>query len=714
MKTKQKRLDAKARGGAFWIGAEFWIKRGFFLLTLLILTRVLSPSELGTATISLAIWEILSLITQFGIDSAIISQQSPTKQYLNSAFWLSVILGTVIAVVGSATSPLLSRFFELPLTGLIIILLLALSIRSLATVHWALLLKQMEYARYNLALILLHFLRAVFMITLALAGAGTWSLVMPELLIAPLSTFVVWQLIEWRPGSPRLTGWRKIINFSGPAFGSQVLAHLNFNTDYLVIGKLLGPQILGIYSLAYRVVDLPLAGITRPFAQASFPTLAKLQKNKEGFCSHYLSLVRIISFISFPVFTGLFFAAPEFISIVFGQKWSAAITPLRLLTPYAAIRSITAVGGWALLALGLPQITFAFNAFIFPLTIAGLVISAQFGLLGVAAGLSLIYTIRNLIFQNLTLSSLKLSWRHLITSLIPASTSSATMFLTLSALNLLLPVAPLKDLIRLVTTTILGGAVYFVSLKIFFPQTIQIFWKSLKNASIHITFDVVQCLFRLPLINKLRYLIPPQLLRWLKYQKELHYWQTTYTDPNHPFYWQNNQKSLREIFERYCQTLQIAQDTFKNEVVVDVGCGPKGSLHHFQAKKKYGVEPLTPKYRQLFDLSGHDLTYLNCPAEAIDLPTNSVDSVISLNALDHVESFEKAVNEIFRILKPGGRIILSLNHQTHPTITEPHIIDLNRLKKALNKKFFWRIKAIYPPTKLYHYERFLITGKKLA
>jgi ubiquinone/menaquinone biosynthesis C-methylase UbiE len=43
---------------------------------------------------------------------------------------------------------------------------------------------------------------------------------------------------------------------------------------------------------------------------------------------------------------------------------------------------------------------------------------------------------------------------------------------------------------------------------------------------------------------------------------------------------------------------------------------------------------------------------------ALKIPSNSVGSVVCIDTLEHVENIEQAMNEMYRVLKPGGAIVI--------------------------------------------------------
>ena len=115
-------------------------------------------------------------------------------------------------------------------------------------------------------------------------------------------------------------------------------------------------------------------------------------------------------------------------------------------------------------------------------------------------------------------------------------------------------------------------------------------------------------------------------------------------------------------------------DFYKEKKILDIGCGPRGSLEWADmTKERIGLDPLADEY---LELSGglHKMEYVSAPSENIPYKTNHFDVVTSFNSIDHVENLNKTIDEIKRVLKPGGLFLLltELNHD--PTICEPQSI----------------------------------------
>ena len=119
----------------------------------------------------------------------------------------------------------------------------------------------------------------------------------------------------------------------------------------------------------------------------------------------------------------------------------------------------------------------------------------------------------------------------------------------------------------------------------------------------------------------------------------------------------------------------LTRDDYRDRSVLDVGCGPMGSLEWANlARERIGLDPLASHYRDLVGGS-QAMTYVAAPSEAIPFEDGRFDVVSSFNSLDHVEDVQRTVAEMLRVTSPSGRILLIVEIGHAPTPTEPHYLN---------------------------------------
>ncbi len=151
----------------------------------------------------------------------------------------------------------------------------------------------------------------------------------------------------------------------------------------------------------------------------------------------------------------------------------------------------------------------------------------------------------------------------------------------------------------------------------------------------------------------------------LKAQAEMNYWL------------QVKQKEKKEVLGNshyeyfYTKHFNIAKSFFAGNRILDIGCGPRGSLEWCDAaSQRVGLDPLAKSYRQL-GIDFHKMLYVASGAENIPFADEYFHVVASFNSLDHVDNLDKSIAEIIRVLKPGGMFLLITDVNHGPTATEP-------------------------------------------
>ena len=97
--------------------------------------------------------------------------------------------------------------------------------------------------------------------------------------------------------------------------------------------------------------------------------------------------------------------------------------------------------------------------------------------------------------------------------------------------------------------------------------------------------------------------------------------------------------------------------------VLDVGCG-EGQVARRVASggaEVVGLDPTAAQIEAARERGGGPV-YLRARAESLPCRDGSFDTVVVCLALEHVDAFEAAINEVARVLEPGGRFVLLLGH----------------------------------------------------
>lgn len=129
-------------------------------------------------------------------------------------------------------------------------------------------------------------------------------------------------------------------------------------------------------------------------------------------------------------------------------------------------------------------------------------------------------------------------------------------------------------------------------------------------------------------------------------------------------------------FERfYTDHFGLTHDDYSDKRVLDIGCGPRGSLEWAtMARERIGVDPLADDYLEM-GAAEHAMTYVASGAETIPYPDASFDVVCSFNSLDHVDDLAAAITEMKRLTAPGGLLLVITDVHERPTPQEPICFD---------------------------------------
>lgn len=452
-------MQERIARSVFWI---VWSRGAVQLVSFvatLVVARLLHPADYGLMAL-VGVWTYaIALIAELGLGAAIVQFPDLEERELNTCFWLVTGITGIGYLALYASAPAIAAWFASPtLTDVLRVAGLSLPLVAVRTVPDSLLRKRLELDRIAQAEVAGVLVSVPVVLGLAWSGAGVWALVAGTLTMPLVQTLVLSWFVRWRPGlrmgSRRLGD---ILRYSVAALGARVGWAAYQQIDTVVLGKMAGETVLGLYSMARLMATLPVDKISVMANQLASPIMARLQADRATMRASFLRGLRLVASLTVPLCAGMALVADDFIFLALADKWWAMVPLLRVLCLFGLIRSIDVL---------LPPVLFARYraAFMFWWT-AGLLFvmpfafwagAAWLGSLGVALALVVVYPIIMAWMAHEAFKELELGWRAVLRQLRPIVGATLIMVVTVLAVRWAMPVSDSLD--RLARLGVAGGA----------------------------------------------------------------------------------------------------------------------------------------------------------------------------------------------------------------------------------------------------------------
>ncbi len=407
-----------------------------------------------------------ALITEFGFVSTLVQKRDVRDEHLNSVFWFNCSLGILLAGLFVILAPLVADFYDEPaLTAPARAMAAAFPLWTVSTVQRALLSRGMDFRRLAIGEIAGVGLGGIAAVVAAVSNMGVWSLVIQQLLQPAISSLVLWILCRWRPHLQfRWSALRDLMGFGLNVLGYRGLSHWSHNLDSLLVGRFLGSSPLGIYDLAYRIMQFPVWNVSRSLHRVMFSSFSKIQDQRDRIREVFLRAVSVVALAVFPLMLGTLATAPYLVETVFGRDWIAMVPVLQIFCIASIFESVAGLTSMLFLSQGRADLQFRVGIFLKINTLAGIVIGLRWGVTGVAAG----YTVASIInfFPAFHFSGrlVSMPFRRLVSTSLPMLAAATVMSLAVHATSLTLPPgwpAPVKLILLICVGVMVYGAIVF-------------------------------------------------------------------------------------------------------------------------------------------------------------------------------------------------------------------------------------------------------------
>lgn len=332
-------------------------RQAFGFVITVILAAILGPTAYGTVAMAYVFVSFTQLFLVQGLMPALIQRRDLTSSQLSSVFWLALGASAGLAGLSVAASGWWSSVNHLPdLQPVIVALSALLPISGLMVVQESWLRRHLQFrqlaVRENLSVVV----GGLAGIGAALLGAGVWALVIQQLGTQIVAVAVLWRVSDWRPDFHcSFAEVRELVPFTAASSVSAIGTFVNNQGDALIIGLFFGPEVVGLYRFAARIVATAVQVLARSFQAVSLPELARHQRDQNAIRRRLKDLLSLASLATVPLLAVMAAVAPWFIPLL-GSEWGSATTALQILCAVGIMRVFATFSGPLLQAINRPSL----------------------------------------------------------------------------------------------------------------------------------------------------------------------------------------------------------------------------------------------------------------------------------------------------------------------------------------------------------------------
>lgn len=453
----------------FWAYASFFSTKVLNLVAIVIVARYVEPAEFGTMALCLAIMGYFSIISRFGLGSALISATDNIEETANAVFYSALGISSAMAFTLWASSGWLADNFGTPLLEpLLGILALALVISAVSTVNSSFLYKELKLKNKIIPDVVAGFVKGMTSIILAIMGFGVWALAIGYLAGSFAGAATLMWIRPWRPGQlPSFTSIKFVTRYGANLIGAETINSTPRLLDNILIGKAFGPAVLGIYALAFRIPEIGIKTFTTVAGSVLHPVMSMIQTDPDEIRTYFYLALRYCSLLMFGVGAMIAILSEPLVHVLYSPKWYDMIVPMQLISIAFALSTLNMVPGNVLKAVNRTDLLFRVSLLNLPMFVIVIVVAVPYGIVAVAWAQILLSILRFIPTYMVTKRVMNVTVTDTFHALWPASVCAGAATLAAYATLYYLD-AP--ELIRLIAGSTAYAAGFLVAVKLMMPE----------------------------------------------------------------------------------------------------------------------------------------------------------------------------------------------------------------------------------------------------
>lgn len=319
-------MTASPRRALLWSFAERYAGLLVAIASTMILSRLLTPAQVGVYSLCAAFTAVAGILRDFGMSEYLIQEKDLTRDKLRSAYGVAILIAWTMGGLIFLSRHAVANFYEEPLVAdVLTVLTVHFFILPISSPTFALLNREMAFRQIFFLQITSNTSQAIVSVALAFAGYGVMSLAWGPIANVAVQAVV---LMMMRPKEcftlPGLREARTVLRFGSMYVASRTIEVLTRNFHDPVIAKQFDFAAVGLFSRAFGLIDLFHMNVGAAVVRVATPAFAAQHRAGQSLSEPYARATAIFACVSWTFFGFVALMAEPIIRVMFGSQWVAA------------------------------------------------------------------------------------------------------------------------------------------------------------------------------------------------------------------------------------------------------------------------------------------------------------------------------------------------------------------------------------------------------
>lgn len=352
-------LRKKTTHAALWQASARAVDRGLRFGSSLVLARMLDKEDFGLLAATMVVVAVLESVSYVGTEQAILqSSRAGDARFLGATFRTMALRGIVLTALAIVLAPVSAWYFEDPeVAPMVRIVAWIPLVTGLANPWLHAARRELRFRELSSALVAGAVLQVAVSVALAAWGAAAFALAWGQVAGAVATTAAGWILVPRRLDLRRdADAMRELRANAGRTAGVPFLIMLTLQAPSVILGRLGGLPMLGVYTLAQRLCSLPCEIALPIFGSVLTPAYAAIRDEPERLARVWLRTFGAITQVVAPISVAMIVLDEEVPVLFYGAAYEPAPGLVSMLALISLLHAVSACCGPLFWGVGRPEI----------------------------------------------------------------------------------------------------------------------------------------------------------------------------------------------------------------------------------------------------------------------------------------------------------------------------------------------------------------------